>query len=47
MDDRYNEARNPLVMVNNAPISSAPGKELHPKILNMLAMHGGQVKRER
>ena len=47
MDERYNVARNPLGTVPNAPLASAPGKELHPPILSMLAIHGGQVKRER
>ena len=47
MDERYNVAHNPLGTVPNAPLASAPGKELHPPILSMLAIHGGQVKRER
>ena len=47
MDERYNVARNPLGTVPNAPLASAPSKELHPPILRMLVMHGGQVNRER
>ena len=31
----------------NAPLASAPGKELHPPILSMLAMQVEQVNRER
>ena len=42
----YNLSRNPIGVVANAPLASAPGKELHPQILSMLAIHGGQVKRE-
>ena len=42
-----NLARNPIGMVNNEPLASAPGKELHPVILSTLVIHGGQVKRER
>ena len=44
---RYNVAHNPLGAVPNAPLASAPGKELRPPILNMLEIHGGQVNRER
>ena len=47
MDERYNVAHNPLGTVPNAPLASAPGKELHPPILSMLAMHGCQVKKDR
>ena len=43
----YNISHNPIGTVPNAPLASAPGKELHPPILSMLAIHGGQVKRER
>ena len=43
----YKVTRNPLGTVPNKPLASAPGKELHPQILSMLAMHGGQVKREK
>ena len=43
----YNVARNPIGMVPNAPLASAPGKELHPPILITIALNGGQVKRER
>ena len=42
-----NVARNPIGMVHNAPLASAPGKELQPLILSTLVIHGGQVKRER
>ena len=44
---RYNVARNPLGMVPNALLAFAPGKELYPQILSMLAMHIVQVKIER
>ena len=44
---RYNVARNPIGTVPNAPLASAPGKELHTPILNMIAIYGGLVKRER
>ena len=44
---RYNVARNPIGTVHSAPLSSAPGKEICHPILSMLAIHGGQVKRER
>ena len=43
----YNVSRNPIGTVPNALLASATGKELHPLILIMLAIHGGQVKRER
>ena len=39
-----NVARNPIGMVHNSPLASATGKELHPLILSMIAIHGGQVK---
>ena len=42
---RYNEARDPLETVPNAPLASAPGEEIHPLILSMLVMHGGRVIR--
>ena len=41
----YNVARKPIGMVTNAPIASAPDKEMNPPILIMLEIHGGQVKR--
>ena len=44
MDERYNVACNQLWTVPNAPLASAPGEELHPPILSMLEMYGGQVK---
>ena len=40
----YNVARNPRGTVPNAPLASAPGKELHPPILRTLLVHGCQVK---
>ena len=43
----YNVARNPIGTVPNAPLASAPGKELHLPILSTLAIHGGQVKIDR
>ena len=43
----YNVARNPIGMVPNASLASAPGKELQSLIWSTLAIHGGQVKRER
>ena len=43
----YNVAHNPIGTVTNAPLVSAPGKELRPPILSMLVISGGQVKRER
>ena len=43
----YNVSHNLTGMVHNAPLASAPGKELHPAILSILEIHGGQVKRER
>ena len=43
----YNVSRNPIGTVPNALLASATGKELHPLILIMLEIHGGQVKRER
>ena len=47
VDEIYNVERRPLGTLPDAPLTSAQGKELHPPILSMLAMHGGQVKRER
>ena len=41
-----NVARNPIGTVPNAPLSSTPGKELHPPIFSMLLIHVGQVNRE-
>ena len=43
----YNVARNPIGTVPNAPLSYVPGKDIHPPILIMVAMHGVHVKRER
>ena len=43
---RYNVVRNSIRMVPNVPLASAPGKEVHPLILLILAIHGGQVKIE-
>ena len=43
----YNLARNPIGMVHNVPLASAPGKELQPLILSTVIIHGGQVKIER
>ena len=43
----YNVARNPIGMMPNAPLASDPVKGLHPPILIIIAIHGGQVKRER
>ena len=43
----YNVARNPIGAVPNAPQAYSTGKELHPSILSTLAIHGGQVKRDR
>ena len=43
----YNVVSNPIEMLHNVPIASAPGKELLPPILSTLAIHGVQVKRER
>ena len=43
----YNVAFNPIGTVTNAPLASAPGNELHPLILSMLVIHGGQVKIEK
>ena len=43
----YNGARNPIGTVSNAPLASAPGKELHPPILSTLEINGGQVKIDR
>ena len=40
----YNVAPNLIGMVSNAPLASAPGKELHPPVLSTLVIHGGQVK---
>ena len=42
---RYNVAYDPLGTVHNAPITSAPGEELHPPILSILSIHGGHIKR--
>ena len=47
MDEIYNVAHNPLGMLHNVPLAYDPGKELHPPILSMLAMHGSQVNRKR
>ena len=44
---RYNVACNPIGMVPNSPLASAPGKELHPPIFIILTINGGQVKIER
>ena len=46
-EERYNVTDNPLGMVPNAPLASDNGKEPHPPILSVLAIHGGQVKIER
>ena len=46
-DERYNVAHNPLGTVPNSPLASAPGRELHPPILSILSMNGGQVNIER
>ena len=43
----YNVAHNPIGTFPSAPLTSAPGKELQPPILNMIEIHGGQVKIER
>ena len=43
----YNTSCNPIGTVPNAPLASAPGKELHPPIFSMIGMHRGQVNRER
>ena len=43
----YNVAHNPIGAVPNAPMASAPGKELHPLILSTLEIHGKQVTRDR
>ena len=43
----YNISHNPIGTVPNAPLASAPGKELHPSILITLAVHGSQVKIDR
>ena len=43
---RYNVARNPIGMVPNAPLASDTVQELHPPILGMLEIHGGQFKIE-
>ena len=40
----YNVAHNPIGTMPNAPLASAPGKELHPPKLSTVAIHGGQVK---
>ena len=37
---------NPLGTVNNAPLASDRGMELHPRIFIIPAMHGGPVNRE-
>ena len=47
MDERYNVARKPLGTVPTAPIDSKTGKERQPPTLSIIAIHGGQVKRER
>ena len=39
----YNVASNPMQTAPNALIASAPGKEIHPPILSMPVIHGGQV----
>ena len=39
----YNLVRNPIGTVLNSTLASAPGKEIHPPILSMLVIHGGQV----
>ena len=44
---RHNVSDNPIVTVPNAPLASAPGKKFHPPILSTLAIHGGQVNKER
>ena len=41
-----NVAHNPIGMVHNAPLASAPGKELQPLILSTLVIQGVQFKRE-
>ena len=43
----YNEACNPIGTVHNVALASDLSKEPHPPILNMLEIHGVQVKRER
>ena len=42
-----NVARNPIGMVHNVPLASAPGKELQPLMLSMLVIHRGHIKRDR
>ena len=44
---RHNVSRNPICTVTNVPLASVTGKESHSPIFSMLAMHGGQVKRDR
>ena len=39
----YNVACNPIRTGPNAHLASAPGKEIHPPILSMPVIHGGQV----
>ena len=43
----YNVAHKPIGTVPNALLASALGNEHHPLILSTLAIHGGQVNRER
>ena len=46
-DGEVNNVTNKTIgTVPNAPLASAPGKELHPPILGMLDIHGCQVKRD-
>ena len=42
----YNIALKTIGTVPNFPLASATGKEPHPPILSMIAIHGGQVKRD-
>ena len=42
----YNEARNPIGIVPNVLLASAPGKEIHPQILRMLVIHGDWVEKD-
>ena len=41
----YNVERNIIGSVPNVPLASSTGKEIHPLILIMVAIHGGHVKR--
>ena len=41
----HNVERNPIGKVTNVPVAFATGKELHPPILRILVMYGGQDKR--